>query len=359
MARYRASNVVNRLGAVALAGMLSVSSCMSAEEPVSGVLHRVEVSGGQLHLDGQPWWPTGLNAYQLATDWGINVGCGAEVDLDSYFSALPERSLTRFNAFQNLAVNKHSGELDLRAIDEVIAAAERHGQLVLPVLAGQDGACDDEVFKQRDWYVSGWSERGALPLSHRDWVSLAVERWSGSPSIVAWEPVGEPEPSVCHGDNCDLAARTCPEDSAAVLRAWTDEVGRLIREQDPGRLITAGVIGGDQCGIVGHGYALLAASPYVDVMQYHDYDAAAFLPERLAEVDVPVLVAEVGERAGSCGSIVERSDRMAARLDEYRSIGAAGAMLWAFVPDPRPDECTFDIGPDDPILMHPAMRPGP
>jgi hypothetical protein len=31
-------------------------------------------------------------------------------------------------------------------------------------------------------------------------------------------------------------------------------------------------------------------------------------------------------------------------------MGAAGAMFWAFVPDPRPHECTLDIGPDDPLF---------
>ncbi|MGW0183426.1 hypothetical protein [Nocardia sp. NPDC003345] len=38
---------------------------------------RVTVAGGALRLDGAPWWPAGLDAYQLATDWSINRGCGA------------------------------------------------------------------------------------------------------------------------------------------------------------------------------------------------------------------------------------------------------------------------------------------
>ncbi|WP_295647555.1 beta-mannosidase [uncultured Dietzia sp.] len=364
MRRTAVWSAARRAGTVgllaALAAVLSGSSCAPPQPPRGEprAAPRATAVGSGLFLDGRPWWPTGLNAYQLATDWGINAGCGAEVDLDAYFSALPDRSLTRFNAFQNLAVNKHTGELDFTTIDRVVAAAERHDQMILPVLAGQDGACDDEVFKQRDWYLGGWTRPGALPLSHRDWVAAAVGRWSGSPVIAAWEPVGEPEPSICSGDDCSLAARTCPADSERVLREWTDEVGRVIRGQDPGRLITAGVIGGDQCGIAGDGYGLLAKSPYVDVLQYHDYDDAAWLPQRLDEVDAPVLVAEVGLRAGSCNPLDGRADRLAARLDGYRTVGAAGAMLWAFVPDPRPDECTFDIGPGDPILAHAAMQPG-
>lgn len=339
-----------------IATVLTSSSCAPAEEPVDSPGYRAEVLGERLYLDGRPWWPTGLNAYQLATDWGINVGCGAEVDLDAYFSALPDRSLTRFNAFQNLAVNKHTGELDFTAIDRVIETAEAHGQMILPVLAGQDGSCDDDVFKQRDWYVGGWTQPGALPLSHRDWVATAVGRWSDSPAIAAWEPVGEPEPSVCAGNDCSLEARTCPADSARVLRTWTDEVGRLIRGDDPGRLITAGVIGGDQCGIVEEGYELLAESPYVDVLQYHDYDEAALLPNRVARVDKPIVVAELGIAAGSCVPLDERARQVGRRLDGYLATGAAGALLWAFVPDPRGEECTLDIGPGDPVLAELAAR---
>lgn len=341
---------------LALAGAVACGSHVPQAEPAK--VPRVEAVGDGLQLDGSPWWPTGLNAYQLGTDWSVNAGCGAEVDLDAYFSALPDRSLTRFNAFQNLAVSQHDGTLDFSALDRVLDAAERHDQMVLPVLAGQDGACDDEVFKQRDWYVDGWTRSGVLPLSHRDWVSAIVERWSGSPVIAAWEPVGEPEPSVCPDGDCDLHARTCPADSAEVLRAWTDEVGRVIRERDPGRLITAGVIGGNQCGIVGEGYSMLAASSYVDVIQYHDYDHSAFLPARLSQVEVPVLVAEMGVTAGSCGGVNERADEIAAHLTGYREARAAGAMLWAYVPDPREHECTMDIGPDDPVLTRPEMRPG-
>src|SRR5438270_12739251 len=32
--------------------------------------------GTQLSLDGSPWRFTGANAYELATLWGVNAGCG-------------------------------------------------------------------------------------------------------------------------------------------------------------------------------------------------------------------------------------------------------------------------------------------
>ncbi|WP_446026630.1 beta-mannosidase [Dietzia cinnamea] len=322
-----------------------------SQEPVS----RATVAASELQLDGQPWWPTGLNAYQLATDWGVNAGCGAMVDLDSYFGSLPDGAVTRFNAFQQLAVNKFSGQLDFAPIDAVFAAAERHDQVVIPVLVGQDGACEDERYKDREWYLRGWEEPTAMPLSYRDWVTTAVERWSGSPAVAAWEPIGEPETAVCGTDDCHWQFRTCPADSAEVLREWTDEVGQLIRQRDPGRLITAGLLGGPQCGLVGDGYKLIADSPYVDVLQYHDYDDAGFLPLRLAQTDKPLVVTELGIAAGSCLPLEERATRIGDRIEAYRAMGAAGAMLWAFVPDPRPYECTYDIGPEDPVREIPQL----
>ena len=54
--------------------------------------------------------------------------------------------------------------------------------------------------------------------------------------------------------------------------------------------------------------------------------------------------------------LTERATRIGAQIDRYHTMGAAGALLWAFVPDPRPQECTYDIGPFDPIHGLPQMR---
>lgn len=350
-------HLVTMLRPLSLLVLLTVSIACAAppNSRSQSVPPRATVEDGQLHLDGRPWWPTGLNAYQLATDWGVNAGCGGMVDPGQYFESLPDGAVTRFNVFQQLAVNKVTGELDFRAVDAVFAAAERHEQMVIPVLVGQDGACEDENYKDRDWYLTGWQQPTAMPLSYRDWLITAVERWSGSPSVLAWEPIGEPETAVCGDLDCSWQARTCPADSAAVLRNWTDQVGRLIRDLDPSRLITAGLLGGDQCGLVADGYRLIAESPYVDILQYHDYDDGGFLPLRLAQTTKPLMVTELGIAAGSCLPLEDRAAQVAARIDGYRAMGAAGAMLWSFVPDPRPTECTYDIGPEDPIRDLPQI----
>ncbi|EME16445.1 hypothetical protein [Rhodococcus triatomae] len=323
---------------------------------------RVGANGTGLTLDGAPWWPVGFNAYQLATDWSVNRGCGAQVDLDAYFAALPGVTITRFNAFSALATNKFTGAVDFAPVDAVFAAAERHGQLVIPVLTAQDGACEDDVFKQRGWYVDGWQQQApGQTMSFQDWVDTAVGRWRTSPALAAWELVGEPETSVCPGGNCDWANRVCPPDAAEVLRTFMDDAGARVRALDPGRLITAGLTGGGQCGTQGDEYRYIGESPNVDVLQYHDYHADGIpLPgdqwnglarriDQVQEIGKPLLVAEIGQAAGECLSYAQRAADIGTKIAGQRAAGTAGALLWAFVPDPRHDECTYDIGPGDPL----------
>ena len=344
--------------------VLVVTGCThGAPEPAASPAGpRVGATSNGLTLDGRPWYPTGVNAYQLATDWSVNLGCGAMVDLDEYFSALPPRSLTRFDAFQALAIDRTTGTLNYSAVDAVFDAARAHDQLVVPVLTAQDGACEDEVFKDREWYVDGWRSvaASAAVVSFEDWIRIAVERWRDEPALAAWETVGEPETSVC-GLTCDWFDRSCPADAAAVLRAFTDATGALMRSLDPRTLVTAGLTGGGQCGTQGDEYELIAASPYVDVLQYHDYGAdGVALPgdrwnglvrrfEQANQVGKPLLVAEIGQAAGSCLDPAERAADIDAKVTGQRDAGSAGFLLWAFVPDPRPAECTFDIGYDDPL----------
>ncbi|MFD4469909.1 beta-mannosidase [Rhodococcus sp. NPDC058505] len=324
---------------------------------------RVGAAGTGLTLDGQPWWPAGFNAYQLATDWSINHGCGAQVDLDAYFSDLPPRTVTRFNAFEALATNKTTGQRDWRPIDRVFEAAQRHGQLLVPVMAGQEGPCEDEQFKQHDWYIEGWkTQQHGLEPSFQSWIGAVVDRYKNSSALAAWETVGEPEPGVCIGD-CVLRVRICPPDAAVVLRNFMDEAGEVIRRHAPGELITAGLVGGGQCGSAGEEYKYVNDSPNVDVLQYHDYHFNGIpLPgdiwnglevriRQARELNKPIVVGEIGQMAGApCETLEQRAADVDHKIGGQRLAGTAGAMLWSFVPDPRHDLCTFDVGPGDPLF---------
>lgn len=351
------------LGVLAAVLALLVS-CGSVDEVEEG--YRVQATTAGLTLDGQPWWPTGFNAYQLTTDWEINTGCGAMVDLDAYFSRLPDQSLTRFNLFASLVVDKDTGLVDYRRADEVFATAERHDQLLVPVLAAGDGACGTERFKDHSWYIERWRTEPAIGgMTFAQWLTRAVDRWTGRPALAGWELVGEPEPGRCPGaDTTDChehTARSCPSDAADVLRGFFDEAGALLREHDDRTPIWLGLIGGGQCGTAGDEYERVIESPFIDVANYHDYgsdgvplpgDEFDGLAARLAAAEragKPLVVTEIGQYAGSCLSLVERSEDIWAKVIGQREAGTAGALFWAFVPDPRPTECTYDIGPDDPL----------
>jgi hypothetical protein len=138
-------------------------------------------------------------------------------------------------------------------------------------------------------------------------------------------------------------------------------VGERLRNLDSDALIFSGHTGGGQCGSVGEEYQMVAASPGIDVVEYHYYQATDFLPgdardglqrrvEQAKALDKPLMVAEVGVEAGACMSLQEREQEVAMIVATQRAHGAAGVMFWSFVPDPRYGECTLDIGYDDPLF---------
>lgn len=327
----------------------------SATHDFSG---RVDTTDNALLLDDRTWWPAGFNAYQLGTDWSINKGCGAEVDLDRYFGALPARSLTRFNLYSSFVVSKDGG-LDFAPLDAVFAAANRHDQLVLPVLSGSSGDCEDGVFKDRDYYTDGWRSRiGVGGLTFARWMSIAVSRWRGERSVVGWELVGEPEASVCGSSGCEFSDRSCPPGGAQVLRTFFDTAGAELRRIDSARPIFAGFTGGDQCGLAGTDYLTVGASDGLDVLDFHDYRDSEGVPpahsslatrlNQARQLGKPLMLNEVGVKAGSCLSTGQRAVRLHSRVTDERIAGAAGALFWGFVPDPRTTQCTYDIGYGDP-----------
>ncbi|MGV1006530.1 MAG: beta-mannosidase [Candidatus Nanopelagicales bacterium] len=321
--------VSRRWTAALVAALLALDALgLGGGGPQAHAATRVGVVNGQLTLDGRPWWPSGFDAYELGTKWAVNKGCGAQVDLDAYFASLPPNSLTRFDAFSSMGTGP---------LDAVFAAAQRHGQLLVAVLASGEGACEDGEFKDTGWYLDGWRE------SYADWLTTAVSRWGNSPALAGWEMVGEPEPRT---------GKSCPDNAAAILRGFFDQAGARLRALDTDTPIWEGVAGGDQCGIRGEDYVTVGRSPSIDVLDLHDYGATdvGLRLRQAAAIGKPLVVAEMGRFAGSCGSLSERAADMAAAVAAQRRAGSAGVLFWAFVPDPRTGECTMDIGPKDPLF---------
>jgi mannan endo-1,4-beta-mannosidase len=341
-----------------LIGCLAFCGSSGSAAHAAGQGSRVGTAHGGLTLDGAAWWPAGFNAYELGTNWDVNKGCGAQVDLDRYFGSLPPHSVTRFDAFASLTLNPRTGAQDFRALDAVFAAAERHDQLLVAVLASGEGACEDGVFKDQKWYASGWS----APSSYAQWLDTAVGRWGRSPALAGWELVGEPETSLCGDNSCKWQQRSCPADAAATLRSFFDNAGGRVRAIDPDTPIWAGFAGGGQCGTAGDDYSTVARSASIDILDVHDYGPpGVLLPgdqyngvqrrlQQAAALGKPLVVAEVGQPAGSCQPLKERASYLTQKAQAQRRAGSAGVLFWAYVPDPRLGDCTMDIGPGDPLF---------
>ena len=86
---------------------------------------------------------SGYDAYQLATDWGTNAGCGGmatPAQVDSFFASLRPDSLVRFWAFQGtMATNVHTGQIDWAPLDNVFYEAAKYHVYLIPVISDQGG----------------------------------------------------------------------------------------------------------------------------------------------------------------------------------------------------------------------------
>jgi len=321
--------------------------------------------GGRLLLNGRPHFFAGINAYNATTYWPVNHGCGSMIDnLDTLYGALPRHSLVRTWAFQALAVNKFTHQVDFTAIDRAVAAAKAHHDFLILTLSDQAGTCDDERFHDADWYAAGY-RAGFL-----QWVKTVVRRYRNDRTVAIYEPVNEPEASNClpglHGGHC-YGHNTCPARATHVLRTFFDTIGGAIKRLDPRALVSSGTLGGTQCGVAGDGFRRINASPDIDVTTLHDYGyptvaSTGGLVERSAQataLDKVFLVEESGIDASlggaGCMTLTSRARAFQAKEQAARRVGADGYLPWMFGLAPS-SGCSSGIASGDPLLLSHLAR---
>jgi mannan endo-1,4-beta-mannosidase len=343
----------------------------------------IQASGTHLVLNGSTYRFLGVNAYEAATQWGTNAGCGAmltDAQLNQLFSSLAPNSLVRIWTFQgSMAINVHTGQLDWGPLDRVFAAAAGHGQRLIATITDQGGTCDGRHWQDLSWYQGGFRTvfndpsttdgRGLTPLSYWAYLQAIVNRYGHSPALGMWEPISEAEASTCppqdQPTNCS-GKQTCPDESAAAaaLRYFFDTVGGEIHALDSRHLVESGLLGGGQCGTQGSDYQYVSASPGIDVLSYHDYygepavggDQWNGLAVRLGQataIGKPVIGGEVGMMAGSspgCPSLAGRSGSFQAKAQAQLQAGSSGILEWDWVPSASAS-CSYDVGPADPLLQ--------
>lgn len=343
----------------------------------------ISVKAGHLELDGQTYRFVGVNAYEIATDWGVNGSCGTMEttgQLDQLFSSLPPNSLVRFWAWQgSAAINIRTHQLDWAPLDRVFQTATTYHQRLIVVLAGQSGACDGGNWKDPAWYDGGFMQvydaNGLTPLSYWNYVQAVVGRYKDSAALGMWEPMSEAEASTCPSQfqpsNCG-GNQTCPNEATAesALRHFFDTVGGEIHTLDPNHLVESGTIGSGQCGTSGPDYAAVSASPGIDVLSYHDYDGAtpvggdqwnglALRFKEAAALGKPIIGGEVGLMAGSgsgCSTLEQRSSQFRVKEEAQLEAGSSGLLTWDWEPT-APSGCAFDTFPGDPLMSVIASGP--
>ncbi len=360
------------------AAVMSAPPTTSAPTPVasSSAPPVITSADGQLWLGGQPYRFVGMNAYEIATDWGVNGSCGqmtSGAQLDQLFASLPPDSLVRFWAWQgSAAVDIATHQVDWAPLDRVFAAAAEHHQRLVVSLAGQSGACDGGDWKGPSWYRDGFMEAddrtGLTPLSYWDYVQAVVSRYRSSPALGLWEPISEPEASTCpiryQPSDCG-GHQICPDEvtAQAALRHFFDAVGSEIHALDPDHLVESGTIGSGQCGTSGADFAAVSSSPGIDVLSYHDYNGPVPLGgdqwnglglrlQQAAAMGKPLIVGEVGLSAGAgqaCVTPGERARQFRAKEQGQLGAGVSGLLAWNWESSP-PAGCSLDTYPGDPLM---------
>ncbi|MBL7513167.1 cellulase family glycosylhydrolase [Frankia nepalensis] len=311
-------------------------------QPADGI---VRAAGTSLKLNGQTYRFTGVNAYELATYWDVNAGCGGQVnDLDAFFGSLRPNSMVRTWAFQDLATNKHTGKRDWTGIDRVVKAAERHGQRLILTIGNHWADCDQPK-KGKEWYEDGYrAVQPGQPTSYWDYLREVVERYRSSPALGMWELLNEPE----------IACGSTP-----VLREFFDVAGGELKRLDPVHLLGSGVIGGTQCGLRDQDYVTVHQSPAIDVLSFHDYNRddealsseVALRLQQMAKLGKPLVVGEAGIKAGSdagCLSTARRAAKFEAKMTKQFSGGVSGFLVWNWIPGT--EGCDYGISAGDPTL---------
>ena len=351
----------------------------------------ITAQGQSLEIGGVPSKFTGFNAYQLATDWGTNVGCGTMAtpdQIDAFFASLRPNSLVRFWAFQGaFGTDIHTHQIDWQPLDNIFYSAARHHVYLIPVISDQAGTCDGGTWQDPAWYSGGFRDvydspndsdgRGLTPVSYWDYMNDLVSRYADSPAIGMWEPMSEAEASTCPAadqpSNC-AGNQTCPDETAAAsaLKYFFTTVGDQIHYLDPRHLVEGGFLGGGQCGTNWHDYGLVGSSPGIDVLSVHDYYGAApmggdqwnGIAERFAEAESlnkPIITGEAGMLAGvgqsGCVSLQQRATYMTSKMSAQFAAGDSAFLVWDWILDPL-GPCNTNTGPTDPSLLN-SIASGP
>jgi endo-1,4-beta-mannosidase len=283
--------------------------------------------------DDRAFVPVGTHVVpRSGPDWARRVGAAA---FDEAFAQLASLGLdtARIDVLW-AAVEPEPGQYDerhLAVLDEVLAAARRHGLLLHPVLFIGNEVGDA-------YWDLPWRE-GRNPHTDMDLLRaqaaqarMLAERWRGDPALLAWDLTDEPPYWIVAGT------------TDAEARDWTADLVTALRTADPQHLITVGTASQEMSGgpfradtvadlldfTCVHPYPIYSPDLFPDgLLDMRMTHCAAFETALAAGAGWPVMVQEFG-----ASSAQYHPDQIAAydRLLLWSSFGrgAIGFLSWCW-----------------------------
>jgi hypothetical protein len=286
-----------------------------------------------LRRDGRSILPVGAHYVPVeGPDWPWRTGPEA---FDRAFAAMAAAGLdtVRIDLLW-AAIEPAPGRYDeahLRTLDEILAAARRHGLLLHPTLfvGGEVG----DAYWDLPWRMGRHPHRDAeLVRLQAEHAAMLAGRWRSDPTVLAWDLTDEP-PFWLFRDTTDDDAR-----------AWTAALCDALRRVDPEHLVTIGTAGQEVSGgpfradVVADRLDLTTVHPYpiYEPELYPDTllgsrmtHAAAFETALAAGAGRPVMVHEYGASSAQFDP-----ERIAAydRLLAWSSLGrgSIGFLAWCW-----------------------------
>ena len=352
--------VVLGIGASAVSNPASGVKGLSVPSPF------VVASGSRLYLNGQPWYFTGYDAFQLpSVQIGTRFSCGGPQSLGWLDQMLGEiQSGSGSPVVRTWFFQSYSGA-NFAQLDAVLAAAAAHHVKVIPVLVNQWAECEPWVgggtgYRNLSWYESGYKQAGdGYALSFRDYALKLAAHYANNQTIAFWQLVNEAEAMDAAGGPCNEGR------AASAIRTFADDVSGAMRTLDANHLISLGTIGTGQCGIAGSDYAYVH-SGNVDLCEYHDYVPGAVNGDQwngliqdvkaCAGLGKPVFAGEVGIDASvqpdwsqtgvvSAATLAQRAAFFQDKMAGQFGLGISGFLIWMKTSTPSSG---FDVGPADP-----------
>ncbi len=262
----------------------------------------VTVDDAGLMLDGQPVFLFGVNA-QYLLDNEFPEGIAAQVLAD--ISQLGVNTV-RVWYFHQEDPDRFERLLDLGA---------KFGLRFVVTL-------EDNVFVGKDWFFGRDDEK-----HYRPHLARTVERFRNRPEIVAWELINEPN---CGDGGFD-------DGCVKTIRDWLVMASRIVREIDPCRPISTGLIGAGNFDNEKESYGKIQGKADVDMASVHRRTDEEWADEADLSDDDAIFFGEVYDRAygSDCqvlsgSSLTERADRVKDDLSAAISEGADGYVLWDY-----------------------------